>query len=120
MSRDHRKLRVFQMADLLVSSAYKASSQFPFCERFGLQTQVRRAAVSTACNIVEGCARRTTGEYVNFLSVAAGSAAETRYLIDLAARLNFLGSQEANQLRVRYEDVSAGLQALISSLRPKS
>jgi four helix bundle protein len=85
MSRDHRKLRVFVMADGLVTKIYSISQQFPVAERFGLQSQLRRGAVSVACNIVEGCARRGTSEYLNFLNIAAGSASETRYLVEVCA-----------------------------------
>lgn len=119
MSRDHRKLRVFILADSLVAAVYLATNGFPATERFGLQIQVRRAAVSVAANIVEGSARRSTSEYVNFLNIAAGSAAEAQYLVDLSNRLGFLGDADGQELCTQYAELAAGLQALIRSLSPK-
>ena len=90
MSRDHRKLRVFLLADTLLIQVYRISALLPREERFGVQSQLRRAAVSVAANIVEGSARRTQGEYVNFLNIALGSCAEAGYLMDVVVRLGFL------------------------------
>ena len=95
MSRDHRTLRVFAFADDLVTKIYSITQHFPATERFGLQSQLRRAAVSAACNIVEGSARRGTNEYLNFLNIAAGSASEARYLVELSCRLGFLSEEES-------------------------
>ena len=119
MSRDHRKLRVFVLADNLVARIYEISQQFPPTERFGLQIQLRRAAVSAACNIVEGSARRTTSEYLNFLNIAAGSASEARYLVDLSCRLGFLDDNAGRAITTGYSELCARLQALIRSLSPK-
>jgi len=116
MSRDPNKLRVFGAADALVIDVYRLSGSFPLSERFGLQSQLRRAAVSTAANIVEGCARRSTREYVNFLNVANGSAAEARYLVDVAVRLGFLTPTNALAILERYTELMKGLQKLIESM----
>jgi four helix bundle protein len=86
---------VFKLADELVLEVYAESRRFPTDERFGLQSQLRRAAVSTAANIVEGCPRRKEGEYLQFLNVATGSAAEAEYLVRVAFRLGIL-PREAN------------------------
>jgi four helix bundle protein len=76
MSRDHRKLNVFHQADELILKVYAETTTFPSDERFGLCSQVRRASISVAANIVEGCARRTTKEYLHLVKIATGSAAE--------------------------------------------
>jgi len=117
MSRDHRKLRVFALADELVIQIYHDTRVFPQIERFGLQTQIRRAAVSVACNIVEGSARRTEGEYVSFLHIALGSASEARYLTGLAGRLGFLEQGASRALTGKCADLVRGLQSLIDGLR---
>lgn len=116
MARDHRKLRVFQLADALVVDIYRATTGFPFDERYGLQAQLRRAALSVASNIVEGAARRTTREYVNFLNIANGSAAETLYLLSVACRLQFIEPSDVIPLSKQYSEVTRGLQAMIHSL----
>jgi four helix bundle protein len=116
MSRDHRKLNVFCQADELIMQVYAETAPFPPEERFGLCTQVRRAAVSIATNIVEGCARRSTREYLQFVNVATGSAAETLYLLDLSHRLGFLGSESHQRLAPSYTRLLQGLKRLLNSL----
>jgi four helix bundle protein len=118
MSRDHRKLRVFTLADQLVLAVNQSSSDFPASERYGLRGQLRRAAISSAANIVEGSARRTESEYLHFLNIAAGSAAEARYLVDLSGRLSFIEAANCGSLEAGYKELCASLKALIDSLRP--
>jgi four helix bundle protein len=116
MGRDHRNLVVFSLADRLVIEIYRVSTAFPTSERFGLQMQLRKATVSTASNIVEGCARRTTKEYLNFLNIAAASAAEVAYLAQLATRLGFLRPADGTPLSASYSELVAKLNALMNSL----
>ncbi len=118
MSRDYRKLRVFQKADAAVLDVYRATAELPAEERYGLQAQIRKAAVSCPTNLVEGCARRTTAEYVRFVDIAAGSGAEVRYLVDLAKRLGFLSHGDHEALVADYTEILAGLQCLIRALTP--
>jgi four helix bundle protein len=112
MSRDHRKLSVFSLADALIVTLYAETATFPADERFGLRSQLRRAAVSVPVNIVEGCARRTTREYLQFMNVATGSAAETLYLLDLSNRLGFLKPEAYRLLEPKYSSLIKGLKKL--------
>jgi four helix bundle protein len=116
MARDHRKLRVFEQADNLVLAVYRATAAFPPEERYGLQAQLRRAAVSCASNIVEGCARRSTREYLHFLNISNGSTAETEYLVTVAGRLGFVACEVEVDLVERCKQLTRGLQNLIVSL----
>ena len=116
MSRDYTKLRVFDLADDLVLEVYREVLRFPADEKYGLQSQLRRAAVSVATNIVEGSVRRSERSWVHYLETSLGSACEVRYLIGLARRLGILTEQGAGPLSTRYSELIAGLQSLISSM----
>ena len=85
MSTDHRKLSAFKLADQYAVRVYDATREFPPAERYGLRSQLRRAAVSVPTNIVEGCARDSDREHSRFFEIALGSGREALYLIDLAA-----------------------------------
>jgi len=87
---DHKDLDVWKKGMDLVEKVYAMSRAFPDTERFGLTSQIRRAAVSIPSNIAEGAARKSDKELLQFLSIAIGSLAEleTQYLI--AIRLDFV------------------------------
>lgn len=116
MSRDVTKLRVFQTADELLMRLYRATSTLPPEERYGLQSQLRRAALSVPVNIVEGSARRTLREYVNFINIATASSAEVVYLLSVARRLSLLESASTSDLESSYRELLKSLRAMLRSL----
>ena len=116
MSRDHTKLRAFHLADSLVIDIYNQTKNFPAEERFGLQSQIRRAAVSVPANLVEGSARSGEGEYKNLCNVACASAFEARYLLDLSFRLGMLSPRAHEVLIPRMTHLCKSLVRLVMSL----
>ena len=109
MPRDHRKLDAFNLADQLVVAIYIATADFPASERYGLRSQLRRAAVSIPTNIVEGCARESEGDYLRFLDIALGSAREALYLMTLAGRLALMEASEAQRIEQLGDRVAGAL-----------
>jgi len=89
--KSYEDLQVWQLAMDLVVERYRVTEGFPLDERFGITSQLRRAAVSIPANIAEGHARSHRREYLNFRSIAQGSAAELSTHIRIAQRIEFLG-----------------------------
>ncbi len=115
--RDHNRLRAFELADRLALSVYRESQCLPRSEEFGLKSQIRRAAVSVASNIVEGCARSSQAEYLRFLDIAYGSVKELEYQIGLCQRLDLLTPESANRLSTECATAAKSLCRLIMALR---
>jgi four helix bundle protein len=88
-SQSYRDLIAWQKSMLQAKSIYHLTARFPNEEKFGLISQMRRAAVSVPSNLAEGQARRTTGEFVQFISHAEGSVAELDTQLTLAVELEF-------------------------------
>ncbi|MDP3298451.1 MAG: four helix bundle protein [Thermodesulfovibrionia bacterium] len=85
----HKNLIVFQKADELAYQIYKATEAFPKSEMFGITSQLRRAALSVPTNIVEGYARKSKKELIQFINIALGSLAETEYLLGFSKKLSY-------------------------------
>jgi four helix bundle protein len=115
--RPHERLDVWEDAMSLVEAVYRLTAGLPDSERFGLVSQMRRAAVSVPSNISEGAARRSTAEYLRFLSMARGSLAELDTQIQISIRLGFADPQPL--LREHVHRTFARLNALIHSLETR-
>lgn len=118
--RHYRDLLVWQKALTWVELVYAESGSWPSDERFGLISQVRRAAVSVPSNIAEGCARRSTPEFLRFLSIARGSLAEVETQLILAQRLAYIEDIELTRLLEAADEISRMLSGLISKLEERT
>jgi len=117
--RDHTKLRAFELADELAVLVYRVTASFPREELYGLTSQMRRAALSVASNIVEGCARDSQADYLRFLYMAFGSLRELHYQLSLAKRLGFLSDQDSSLIEPKIVETEKVLNGLIRSLQTK-
>jgi four helix bundle protein len=115
--RNPAKIRVLGAAEEFAVAAYGATSRFPTSERFGLTTQIRRAAISIGSNIAEGSHRQGNNAFLPFLHNAAGSAAEVSFQIRIASRLGFGDPAELERLRDTAEHVKAMIIRMILALR---
>ena len=94
MARNYTKIKAWQLADELALLVYKATKEFPKSEIWGLTSQMRRSVVSVPGNIVEGSARKTRKEYLQFSYVAMSSLAELNYYIKFTKELGYLVAQK--------------------------
>jgi len=90
----HKKLEVWQLSMNLVQDIYKISKTYPKDEIYGLTNQMRRCAVSIPSNIAEGAARKGDKEFIQFLYIALGSAAELETQLLISQSLQYSFNQE--------------------------
>lgn len=115
--RDFKKIKVYQKAEALVLTVYRVTKDFPKDELYGLTSQLRRAAVSIACNIAEGASRQHEKDYVHFLFIARASLAEVRCLIGLSAQLGYLLQTDQGNIEILLEESSKMLYGLIKTIK---
>ena len=117
--RDPRKLQVVIRARALAVATYRFTTSFPAYERFGLTAQMRRAAVSVASNIAEGCGRGGERDFLRFLYMAQGSASEVAIQLAIAVELGFGSPVDAATLADDIDHVQRMLNRLTNSVRRK-
>ena len=115
----YRNLDTWQLAMTLVERIYQATTKFPTEERYGLTSQVRRAAVSIPSNVAEGFCRRATKPYAQHVGIALGSHGELETCIELAVRLGFLSAADYTPLEPMLTSVGSLLSGLHRSLEDK-
>jgi len=116
----YSELLVWQKAMNLVTVVYKLTKVFPEDEKFGLTSQLRRAAVSIPANIAEGHGRKSTKAYLNHVSIANGSLMELETLLQIAARLEYVENKRLLEALGQTNEIGKMMSGLTRSLNPQS
>lgn len=117
MVTSYKDLLVWQRSLQVAEEVYRLTKSFPQEERFGLTSQIRRAAVSVPSNIAEGQARQSTAEFRQFLSIAQGSLAEIETQLEISVRIGLVKETDVEKCRKLITETSKMLSALRKALQ---
>ena len=120
MLKNYKDLKVWQKSYQSCLEIYRITKGFPKEERYGLTSQIRRAAVSVPSNIAEGYGRKTTPEYIRALYIAYGSNCELETQILLSHDLSYIKADDMDKIHYDIGEVERMLKALIKSLEEKN
>ncbi|MDW8056009.1 MAG: four helix bundle protein [Elusimicrobiota bacterium] len=119
MIKSFKDLNIWQKAHRLVLDIYQLTNKFPKEEKFGLVSQIRRAAVSVVANIAEGFRKRSNKEKVNFYTYSQSSLDEVEYYIILCRDLNFITEDEKQKIDKEIQEIASMLGGLIKIIKNK-
>lgn len=114
--RDFRKLKIWELAHLLVLNIYEITKLFPKEELYGLTSQLRRASVSIPINIAEGCGKESNKDFARYLNIALGSLSEVQYLLYLVRELNYVSEEKVSVLETNANDLKKMIYSYQSKL----
>lgn len=117
MDKPHKKLEVWKKSMEMVLEVYQITKGFPGEEKYGLISQIRRAAVSVPSNIAEGAARNTKREFINYLHTAQGSLSELDTQLELSLGVGYMTSESLKPIQDLIQSIDKMLTGLIKSLR---
>ena len=117
--RSYKDLDVWQKSMALAEDCYRATTEFPRDEIYGMTAQIRRAAVSIPANIAEGYGRDQTGSFIQFLRVAQGSTRELETHLILSGRIGLLHREVRDKLLDECERIGKMLRALVRTLESR-
>ncbi len=119
--RPHHRLEAWSKSVDLVTEVYRETERFPKEERYGLSSQIRRAAVSIPANIAEGAGRNSQKEFAYFLSNSQGSASELETELIIAHKLGYLDEATFSRLVSELERIGrliTGLSRYVKTPKP--
>ncbi len=122
--RDFRKLEIWKNGIELVKEIYLMTRDFPDTEKFGLISQMQRAAVSIPSNIAEGCSRNSEIEYKRFLEIAIGSSFELETQIIISTELGFKKPEQTSntiqELNTLQKQINSLITIIANNQKPKA
>ena len=119
MIQNYKELDVRKRYVAFTIELYRLTCRLPDSERYGLISQIRRAATSIPANIAEGWGRGSTGEYIQFLTIARGSLMELETHPIVGCNLSMLSAEELGSLSLQVEDIGKMLNRLIAALKTR-
>ena len=114
--KDFKQLAVFQKTRIFNKEIYLKTKNFPAEERFGITNQIRRASVSIATNIAEGCGRNSDKDFARFLNIAYASACEVECLLLISSDLELIDRQTLSSLQKKLDEIKKMLFAFVKKL----
>lgn len=117
--KPHQNLVAWQVSCQLVKELYLATALFPASEKFGIVSQIRRAAISIPANIAEGAGRQSMKEYQHFLSISMGSVSELDTLLIVSKSIGYLKENEFQDYTIRLEHISKLIHGLIKKIKSR-
>ena len=112
--RPHKKLNIWEEIMKLIEDVYRTTSKFPKEEIYGITSQMKRASISIASNIAEGCARKGNQEKIQFFTMSRGSLSELDAQLEISLRLKFIQEDNYQNILNKLEQISSMLQGLIN------
>ncbi len=115
--KNYRDLRVWQLGVEVTADVYRLTASFPKHEIYALTSQTCRAAVSIAANVAEGHERRSTKEFLHFLSIVQGSRGELETLLYIASQWNYCTTAQTEPLLAKLNELGKMLRGLQKALK---
>jgi len=117
MKHNYHELSIWKRSIELVLSIYNSTKNFPAEEKFGLQSQIQRAAVSIPSNIAEGCGRDTNAQISHFINIALGSLCEVETQLIIAKRLKYINQSKSEILIEEINQLQKMTRTFIKTLK---
>ncbi|MCF0053044.1 four helix bundle protein [Dyadobacter sp. LJ53] len=115
--QNYQELKVWQKAHQFVLEVYQITNAFPKTETFGLISQMRRASISVAANLAEGCGKKGALDIANFFQISLGSLHETEYYLLLSKDLQYISNETFELRDLEIKEIKAMLISLIKTVR---